>query len=654
MTYSTTSGDITFNASGGGTYHALQIGGGNITTTTGNVLFKGVNTGSEKGVYFTGVTNVTTVGGNITVKGTGNSQAGIQMDAGLNLDTSQGGGSITVCGTSNNYLGVYVSDVNAVTLTAKSAAGAIAIAGTAGDDNQGVFIYKGNISSTTGAISLNGTSGTGTGLEVNQLVTNITSTSGNISFTGRTTSGTWGTNYVGTEISSAGNISFVSDAGMRLNANVRSYGAGNALVFKTNGAIWNSQTQTISTNNGTLVFWANANGSTTGRILFENEVATLNTANGSTSQTSGGGKLIIGGGTATDANGYPTGAVQWNADWAIAFGGGSSGYGVINTGGGDISMRGNASGGTGIIFDRTTSINAGDGSISLIGGGASTGSAIYLNAYNGAYNITARGDITLQGSGGAYGIRSYYDNNNQGGTIRSTGGNVTLTGTGTSEGVYLYSNNTVVADVGSLSVTGNSSTRGIVANGQFLAGTGNITLSSPLSKIWMTATVGQLAGSVVPSSTSDISVSATSLFDGQGPTFNTAGNVTLTTTEWNLAGGKIGTPANIRILPLTSAGFSNALYTSNLDLNPTINGVTYTPQTLTVGNASSTSASLVYLNSNITVNGAISVIGGGVQVSQNLTSSTGNIWLQGTSSSADVSTAYVVNDFKQIDRKSVV
>ena len=27
-------------------------------------------------------------------------------------------------------------------------------------------------------------------------------------------------------------------------------------------------------------------------------------------------------------------------------------------------------------------------------------------------------------------------------------------------------------------------------------------------------------------------------------------DVTLTTTDWNLAGGKIGTPANIRILPL--------------------------------------------------------------------------------------------------------
>ena len=638
LNFSTTSGDISILANGGGAYHALHMGGGNITTTSGNVLLKGATAGTQKAVYFTGVTNVTTVGGNISVNGTGATQAGIQLDAGLNLDTSQGSGSITVCGTSANYIGVYVSDVNAVTLTTKSASGAINITGTAGDDNQGVFIYKGNISSTTGAINLSGTSSTGTGLEVNQTATNITSTSGNMSFTGRTTSGSWGIHYTGTEISSAGNISFVSDAGMRVNANVYSKGAGNPLVFKSNGGIWNTQTQTIQTNNGSLVFWAN--GSTAAGVHFDNEVVTLNTANGSTTQTSGGGQLIIGSGATTDTNGYPTGAVQRGGDWAISFGGGSSGYGVIHTGGGDISMRGNASGGSGILITRTTSINAGNGNITLVGGGSSTGAAIYLNAYNGAYNITAGGDITLQGTGGAYGIRSYYDSLTAGGTIRSTGGKVTLTGTGNTQGVYLYSNISVVADVGDISITGNGSTQGIVANGQILAGAGNITLSSPLTKIWMTATVGQLAGSVVTSSSTNISVSATSLFDGQGPTFNTAGNVTLTTTEWNLGSAKIGTTGHVGILPLTSAGFSNALNLSKLVVNPTINGVSYTPASLTIGNASSASTSLVYLDSAAAVAGNISVIGGGVQVSQNLTSNTGNIWLQGTSASADVTTSF--------------
>ena len=638
LNFSTTSGNISILANGGGGYHALHMGGGNITTTSGNVLLKGATAGTQKAVYFTGVTNVSTVGGNITVNGTGATQAGIQLDAGLNLDTSQGSGSITVCGTSVNYIGVYVSDVNAVTLTTKSASGAINITGTAGDDNQGVFIYKGNISSTTGAISLSGTSGTGTGLEVNQAASNITSTSGNMSLTGRTTSGSWGIHYTGTEISSAGNISFVSDGGMRVNANVYSKGAGNPLVFKSSGAIWNTQTQTIQTNNGSLVFWAN--GSTAGGVHFENEVVTLNTANGSTTQTNGGGQLIIGGGSATDASGFPTGAVQRGGDWAISFGGGTSGYGVIHTGGGDISMRGNASGGTGILIARTTSINAGNGNISIVGGGSSTGSAIYLNAYNGAYNITAGGDITLQGTGGAYGIRSYYDSLTAGGTIRSTGGKVTLTGTGSTQGVYLYSNISVVADVGDISITGNGSTQGIVANGQILAGAGNITLSSPLTKIWMTATVGQLGSSVVTSSSTNISVSATSLFDGQGPTFNTAGNVTLTTTEWNLGSAKIGTTGHVSILPLTSAGFSNALNLSKLVVNPTINGVSYTPQSLTIGNASTTSTSLVYLDSASTVAGNISVYGGGVQVTQNLTSNTGNIWLQGTSSSADVTTSF--------------
>ena len=638
LNFSTTSGNISILANGGGGYHALHMGGGNITTTSGNVLLKGATAGTEKAVYFTGVTNVTTVGGNITVNGTGATQAGIQLDAGLNLDTSQGSGSITVCGTSANYIGVYVSDVNAVTLTTKSASGGINITGTAGDDNQGVFIYKGNISSTTGAINLSGTSGTGTGLEVNQTTSNITSSSGNISLTGRTTSGTWGIHYTGTEISSAGNISFVSDATMRVNANVYSKGAGNPLVFKSNGGIWNTQTQTIQTNNGSLVFWAN--GSTAAGVHFDNEVVTLNTANGSTTQTSGGGQLIIGGGATTETNGYPTGAVQRGGDWAISFGGGTSGYGVIHTGGGDISMRGNASSGSGILITRTTSINAGNGNITLVGGGSSTGSAIYLNAYNGAYNITAGGDITLQGTGGAYGIRSYYDSLTAGGTIRSTGGKVTLTGTGSTQGVYLYSNISVVADVGDISITGNGSTQGIVANGQILAGAGNITLSSPLTKIWMTATVGQLAGSVVTSSSTNISVSATSLFDGQGPTFNTAGNVTLTSTGWNLGSAKIGTTGHISILPLTSAGFSNALNLSKLVVNPTINGVSYTPQSLTIGNASTTSTSLVYLDSASTVAGNISVYGGGVQVTQSLTSNTGNIWLQGTSSSADVTTSF--------------
>ncbi|MBU3637236.1 autotransporter-associated beta strand repeat-containing protein, partial [Polynucleobacter sp. es-MAR-4] len=756
---STTTGNIAISANGSGAYHGVHLGGGNITATSGNISIVGRQNGTKQGVYIAGATNIsTTAGGSLTLNGTAASDSGVNFaavttittagagaaniygtstssygiynSAALNV-TTNGAGAVNMCGTSSSSYGIFTDA--AVNVNSSLGAGAINVCATsstslaayihanfnlissAGDitmsgvtnstSNQGVYIYSGNITSTTGNISLTGRTNTGysgfdyardtnssansissttgnititgssngsaTGFGVDlygsvasttgnivitgnggssyyglYLYKNVTSTSGNITLTSRG-SGTYGLLSDATNISSAGNISLFSEARLRVNSNIYSYGAGNALIIKSNSSIHNARTQTIQTNNGSLVLWANANGSTTaGRVQFDDEVITLNTANGSTSQTSGGGNIIIGGGTATDANGNPTGAVGANGDWAITFGGGTSGYGQLYSGGGNISIKGNTSSGNAILIGRTTTMNAGNGGINIVGCGTAAG--IYLNVWNGAYNITAGGDITLSGTSsgsGTYdvdyaGIRSIFDSTTQGGTIRSTGGNVTLTGTGLQAGLYFNSNNNIISDVGNVTLTGtaNSGNRAIVMYGNVLAGGSNINISTTNNnKIYLAGTVGQLAGSNITSTNANITISGSQLFDGQTAILNTqTGNITLRMNTASWAGLTIGTNGSIAVLPLSdSAGFGQDFYNSWFGINPTINGTSYTPTQFTIGNSFNTYS--VYWNAARTVGGPVSLYGANVEVSANLitnNATTGNVGIYGNLSGA--------------------
>ena len=675
VNYSTTTGNITFNVTGSLGYDAIHLGGGNFTTTTGNISLVGNQTGNQSGINFvTNQTNFSTAGGSVTLNGTAvsnigldfgvavnvttsgagainlygtsSSNDGIYSGAAVNLNASQGTGGINVCATSTSYLGAYInSNFNLI-----SGAGNINLTGTTAAANQGIYIYSGNIATNSGNINLTGTSGSSYGFDWvrDSGIGAITSTSGNITINGNTGAATYGTYLAGTNISSAGVISINAVGGIYSGSNITSSGAGNALILKATGQIFSANvSRTYQTNNGSLVFWSNSNGGVAGGVVLQDGNIVLNSANGNTSQLAGGGAIIVGGGTATttDAAGFvlPTGAVNKNSDWAIEFGGSTTNV-AMYSGGGNINIQGNTSGGNAVLFGRNATINAGNGSINIAGCGTAAG--VYLNTWDGgAYNIIAKGDISITGSTTGSGtndydysgIRSYFDNTSQGGTIRSTGGNVTLTGSGVQAGLYIYNNNNIISDVGNVTLTGTASSgnRGIVMYGNVLAGGSNINITTTNNNyIFLAGTVGQLAGSNVTSTNANITISGSQLFNGQAPTINTGtGNVTLRANTWSLGTTTIGTNGSISILPLSDTASSGQdVYTSWFNLNPTINGTTYTPNKLTIGNPYNTYA--VDWNSNVTVKGGISLYGGEVNITAAMISNgTGDIWVQGNNAS---------------------
>ncbi|MBU3557060.1 autotransporter-associated beta strand repeat-containing protein, partial [Polynucleobacter sp. Ross1-W9] len=651
VNYSTTTGNITLFGNGSSSsVSGFQAYTSNISTTSGIVTITGISRAGYPGLYYTGAVNITTTsGGDILLTGVGGASGqGIQLDAAANFNTSAGSGNITMNGSSTPYRGIHAQS----TLNVKTSSGSINLTGTSGAGYQGIYLAgASNISSTTGAINISGTSNSSYGISIESSSSQILSTSGNVTLLGTTnTSVSTYAEYLSlANISSGGIISLTAQGSIYSGANITSLGAGNALILKATGQIFSANvSRTYQTNNGSLAFWSNSNGGVLGGVVFQDGNTVLNSANGSTAQTGGGGAIIVGGGaaTTTDASGFvvPTGAVNKNSDWAIEFGGGTTNV-AMYSGGGNISIQGNTSSGNAVLFGRNATINAGNGSINIAGCGTAAG--IYLNTWDGgAYSIIAKGDVTITGStsgSGANdydysGIRSYYDNTTQGGTIRSTGGNVTLTGTGLQAGLYFNNNNNIISDVGNVTLTGTASSgnRGIVMYGNVLAGGSNINISTTNNNyIYLVGTVGQLAGSNVTTTNANITISGSQLFNGNSPTINTGtGNVTLRANSWAYNGAlSIGTNGSIAILPLSDTASSGQdVYTSWFNFSPTINGTTYTPNKLTIGNTYNTYTT--YWNSNVTVKGGIYLYGGEVNITAAMISSgTGDIWIQGNNAS---------------------
>ncbi|MGV0963539.1 MAG: autotransporter-associated beta strand repeat-containing protein, partial [Polynucleobacter sp.] len=649
--YTTTTGNVSLYGNGSQASSAgFQAASGNISTTSGIVNITGVSRGAYPGLYYSGAVNITTTsGGDILLSGVGGASGqGIQLDAAANFNTSAGSGNITMNGSSTPYRGIHAQS----TFNAKTSSGSINLTGTSGAGYQGIYLAgASNISSTTGAININGTSNSSYGISIESSSSQILSTSGNVTLLGTTnTSVNTYAEYLSlANISSGGIISLTAQGSIYSGANITSSGAGNALILKATGSIFSANvSRTYRTNNGSLVFWSNSNGGVAGGVVMQDGNIGLNSANGSTAQTGGGGAIIVGGGaaTTTDASGFvvPTGAVNKNSDWAIEFGGGTTNV-AMYSGGGNINIQGNTSSGNAVLFGRNATINAGNGSINIAGCGTAAG--IYLNTWDGgAYSIIAKGDVTITGSTSGSGvndfdyagIRSYYDNTTQGGTIRSTSGNVTLTGTGLQAGLYFNNNNNIISDVGNVTLTGTASSgnRGIVMYGNVLAGGSNINIATTNNNyIYLVGTVGQLAGSNVTSTNANITISGSQLFNSNSPTINTGtGNVTLRANSWAYNGAlSIGTNGSIAILPLSDTASSGQdVYTSWFNFSPTINGTTYTPNKLTIGNAYNTYTT--YWNSNVTVKGGIYLYGGEVNITAAMISSgTGDIWIQGNNAS---------------------
>jgi hypothetical protein len=380
-----------------------------------------------------------------------------------------------------------------------------------------------------------------------------------------------------------------------LNQNLNTTGGGvnGDVLVKASGNIVQASTKSITTSGGDATLWADSDG---------NGVGYINIAGGLASGIStGGGAIFLGGGTDL-ATGYARGSDEADGEVALVKRGGiqlRSGS-VLNSGGGNITLRGQNSGLStgevhpGIIGIGTT-INAGSGKVAIYGKATGSGSAnaqaisregnenwIIRSSNASADAIQLIGDASgCVNSGTSLGINFI-------GTIESTGGG----------GIYLY------GSAGSATVYDH----GLDIRGSILANSGTITLkgennvATDVSVFLGTfstfsTTLGSKANTNVTASTSPI------IIQGDNIDFNTL--------------APVNTTGSLTIEPVNTS-FSSALSfpISNLTVANTIGGLTLGK----TGNASNiTIGAATSVNGPITLHGADLTLNAGLTTTNNAT-----------------------------------
>ncbi len=377
-----------------------------------------------------------------------------------------------------------------------------------------------------------------------------------------------------------------------INANLTSQASNGGLLLKASGDVVVADNVVLTTNNSNLTLWADADGNNSGFIGINSGVI-FNSANGATSQNTGGGAITLAGGN-TSANGLPTGYAFGSSGSAwgdtpasgVQLGAykGTRGGATANdiqfySGGGNVLLQGRSSNGTpgvswfsGKPAGATQLIDAGSGTITIKGEGVGTGHGIELTYYggDGVTSPTLRSSsnastaITLNGSTNANGNSGYQ-------------GTVTLIATGS----------------GGISVNGTATTGKAINAGGISA----YALSGPINFTGIAGASG-----------TGLAIGGTW---GKGTLAGSSSNITLTADAISLANSTVDTTGALTIQP-KSASFSSALtYPGTLTVNSTLGG-------LTLGKDGNTSA--ITIASATSVNGPIALYGGGITLNAGLTS----------------------------------
>jgi len=444
------------------------------------------------------------------------------------------------------------------------------------------------------------------------------------------------------------------DINVSNNVSITLTGTGQALTLKAGRhiAIGNGINDTtrlnFQTNNGALTFWSNSNGTGSaadfGYIRIGDYVG-FNTANGSTTQLTGGGQIIFGGG-ADPSTGYASA----NAASGLS-GVDLGGHTKMYSGGGNISVRGQTAAQTdsvaswrggrvsavGIASYYDGLINSGNGTVTMVG-----------NHVIDSNNPISKGHgIELgMGSSGSY---------NAGMVIRSAGGSsgagneaITMTGIAANTdgvGMQTWRSSFISTGTGGIKLTGTSNdTRPGRATGgdgswglNFLGGTlilapsGPITIDGGWGGTALSGdgyndhptTIGYKSGQLVTSSSSDI-VLTSDYLRVQSPAYiNSTGSLTVQPYSTSFRYDFFGWPS-------TAKDYSQQ------------SGYYYLPVELTgisaltlgkVGNTSDiTFASNTVNSSNTTINGPIKVYGGNIAINGGITATNSTVTLTASGS----------------------
>ena len=566
---------------------SLNAAGGNITINGSNVF---TGSGSNVGVHISSGAQVTTNGnGNITINGSGgiggSNNHGVEiLTTGTVVETANG--NINITGTGNGTTsannGIFIANDAVVRTTGSGNLNLTGTSNSNGSTSSGIVINRGTLAALgTGNVLLNGTSGTGStgnvGISITGLGANlglISTTSGAITLQG-TSRATGGDNNQG--------ILLGGNATVRANStgNITLTGTGGNGVNSNQGILIELPTSNLIVTSGALNLTGTGNGSgiTNHGIAVNSSVVDAIAAAGNIT-FSGTAPANSFGVSFSNANIKPTntsGLLLLNADELE-----STGLTTIR--------------GTGLLFVHplTTSRNI------TLGGTANANNGI-LELSDGFINSLQNGfDQIFIGRSDSSGLISLANNLtfSDNVTLRSqaASGSINTTGfsiTNTDKVTLLAAQNITTGNITASSINLTSDTGSIDTN----TGTLNTSSIGEGGAIDLLSTVGN-----APITVGNINTSSTGTGSAGGLTFGTIGVVTFAGLQINLSSvtgnaGTINLPHpvvissnNLTINTASSSGNSGAI-----TLGSTLNGAIANANNLTL-NAG---------NANVSFNGAI-------------------------------------------------
>ncbi|MDE2457575.1 MAG: hypothetical protein KGL43_28620, partial [Burkholderiales bacterium] len=451
-----------------------------------------------------------------------------------------------------------------------------------------------------------------------------------------------------TPTSIAGPISLLAGGAggsISVTSNLASTATGAPIMLQAGGNITVAGSTAITTHNGDVTLWsdsASPDGTGSGWIALGDN-ATINTSatGASTTQTTGGGNIVLGGGS--NGTSVPTGPAMASTTGGIVIGSSNSNSGSFYSGGGNISLAAQSSANNmpALTVWQSGVFNSGAGTIALAG----------------------------NSTGGEHGIELEFTSAVVAGTTRliSSGGSatqpaITLTGTTNASSTYFgiqlgdkanSANDTLVEATGAGGITINAngaagSSQGANFNGTgILSASGPIVINSGASAIQTGIGVFQGLQPVTLGSCS------TSLCSSSLVTTSSA-NITLTADRINLNGAdSVNSTGTLTIQP-ASASFASAFSwpLANLRVTTGTSGITGlylgkpgNTAAMTIASALDVNGPVDVWGGQITTNAAITAAGDvlldadtgsqlatsgvGLTINGNVTSSGGNITLQG-------------------------
>ncbi|SEJ18798.1 filamentous hemagglutinin family N-terminal domain-containing protein [Paraburkholderia diazotrophica] len=367
------------------------------------------------------------------------------------IDTN--GGSLTIGDAGQSAVIINNSTVH-------TEAGAITITGAAEPEFHGIAIGYSLLATTSGNVTLAGSSTFGNGIDVQQGA--IETASGAISLSGSGSAGLFGGSAFGVNISGGPYAQLNPDESTTLIPNIDATGSGTVTI---NGVITGSTSGSgVNLNNAQLAA-ATGNVALTGSADVTNQGAGV-TLQSATISTTGGRVSITGSASASQAVAIGYAATGLASGVAL-------GYALVSTGDGSISVTGSSSlsglstlGGVGVDIEQSALRTTGQGSIAVTGTAGST-------ATGPATGVIVNGNFTNQAPPGTTPALSATG----AGAISVNGNAQAMTGTGLS-----VNNATFTAASGAIGMAGTATVSNTGDGADFTstlisAGAGNVTIS---------------------------------------------------------------------------------------------------------------------------------------------------------------------------------